>query len=239
MTDLHYLQILILKKLLFATSLTFSELRPSEEIENNKLDFHLKQLQNFKLIIKLEDKYSLTNQGKEFANRMDTESSSMKRHGKTSVILSCLRNLDSQDPEYLVYTRLKQTFYGAQGSPSGKIWWGEKPVDVAIRELKEETNLEVSQTPELYKIEHNFTVDKKTGDILEDKYFFCFRIVDPIGEIVESKEGKYEWVKFSSLEEYITKPFSTKERIISFFNEAKNFDGDLKYIEFENVTDKF
>jgi hypothetical protein len=44
MKQLHPIQLKILKKLLFAPQLKYTELKPEEHIENNQLSFHLNTL---------------------------------------------------------------------------------------------------------------------------------------------------------------------------------------------------
>lgn len=43
--------------------------------------------------------------------------------------------------EILIHQRLKEPFYGWYGSHSGKIRWGETPIECAKREFEEETGL--------------------------------------------------------------------------------------------------
>src|SRR5260221_866362 len=126
MKDLHYIQLNILRKLLFSSSLRFSELRP-KDIENNLLTFHIDQLIRDKLIEKVDDKYQLTQKGKEFANRMDTDKVEIKPQGKIGAIECCIRNT-GDELEFLAYTRLKHPFYGSQGYSSGKVQYGAKTI---------------------------------------------------------------------------------------------------------------
>lgn len=44
MKQLHEIQLQILKKLLFAKELRYTDLKPDVELENNQLDFHLDKL---------------------------------------------------------------------------------------------------------------------------------------------------------------------------------------------------
>src|SRR5690606_31041255 len=104
MNQLHYIQIKILRKLLFSNGLKFSDLKPLKEIENSQFKFHLDQLKRFKYVIKDSLKYKLTDLGKEFANQMDTDNEQIKRQGKISVIQCCVRDTNNEN-EFLVYTR--------------------------------------------------------------------------------------------------------------------------------------
>lgn len=164
MIDRHFLQIQILSSLLFKVESTYSDLKP-KEIQNNLFNFHLKSVQKDKLVEKNKNGlYELTAQGKEIANRYEEETSRVKRQGKLSVIFCPVRNISSKDPEILIYTRKKHPFYGSQGSPSGKISYGEKVSEAARRELLEETGL--VGTPELFRIEHHRVYSKLEGKLL-------------------------------------------------------------------------
>lgn len=234
MKQLHTLQIKILQKLLFANGLRYSELKPSKELENNKFSFHLDQLVKEGYIQKDDAKYFLTNNGKEFANRIGTETE-FKLQAKISVIVVPVRKNDS---EVLLYTRLKHPFYDCQGYFSGKVYLGETVYEGALRELKEETNL--SGEPFLFLILHDIVQDAKRKTLLEDKFFFCFIVREPKGELNFFEEGKFEWVKREDLRTYITKPFHTIERSLEFTNKAIKFK--RKTPEFEervSYTDKF
>lgn len=228
----HYLQLQILKKLLFSPGLKYSELRPDDSIENNKLSFHLDTLVSQGLVNKKGDKYILTLIGKEYANRMDTEKIQIKKQGKIGVVPCCVRNIDGKK-EYLIYTRLKHPFYGYQGFPTGKIDYGESVFDAARRELQEETNLKGD--PELFCITH-YTVYDKKHNLLEDKYFYFMKVENPLGELKANNEGKHEWVKESEVKQYITKPFD--DFWISL-GELQNFKGELIFRENKHITDGF
>ena len=141
MKQLHEIQLRILRKLLFAESLRFSELKPDKEMENNRFDWHLKQLLNSGLVEKQSDGYRLSMQGKKYCNKLDTDSDKIEMQAKLSAWLICMRNTNGYN-DFLLYTRKKHPFFGCQGFPSGKIKQGEKVIEAASRELKEETGLQ-------------------------------------------------------------------------------------------------
>ena len=114
MKQLHPIQLKILKKLLFAPQLKYTELKPEEHIENNQLSFHLNTLISIGHIEKVDQHYILTTQGKEYANRMDSGELYVQLQAKTGVLVCATRGQgDAQ--EYLIYTRKKHPFFGKQG----------------------------------------------------------------------------------------------------------------------------
>lgn len=121
---------------------------------------------------------------------------------------------------------------------SGKVYLGESVYEAARRELKEETNLEGD--PKLFLILHDTVLDKKSKKLLEDKFFFCFIVRNPIGELNFFEEGKFEWIEEKDLKTYIKKPFDSFESAFAFTKRAISMN--KKHPEFEervNLTDKF
>lgn len=226
----------ILRTLLFSENATFSQIKP-EGMENNEFNFHLKEVQKRKWVEKIEDGYTLTLQGKEYANMMDTDKKRMIKQAKVGALSACVRQKLGKEDRYLVYTRQKQPFFGGQGWMSGKIEFGETTLAASQREMREETGLE--GTPTLVAIEHYLVKDSKTNEIVEDKILFMHKYINPTGELVTGNEGKYEWVKESDLESYITKPFDSKEAFLGSIRTLKEFNGQVKYIEIVQETDEF
>jgi hypothetical protein len=60
MKQLHTIQLMILRKLLFAESLRYGELKPDKKMENNQLSFHLDALLEFSYVEKIDGGYRLT-----------------------------------------------------------------------------------------------------------------------------------------------------------------------------------
>ncbi len=237
----HFIQMEILSKLLFAEQLSFSKLKSGVNIENNKLDFHIKSLIAQKLIVKNKNiTYSLTNRGKEYANRMDTDRKVHQTQGKIGAITCCIRNTKFADePEFLVYTRKKHPFYNSQGFASGKIPIGQSVIESARRELKEETNLDATNEGDIFMIEHHRVYDKASKELLEDKYFYFVRFVDPEGELKPNKEGVFEWVKDSKFSNYLNKPFESITRLIYIKERIKDAKKPLTFEEIVHYADNF
>lgn len=234
--ELHEIQIKILNKLLFAPRLRYVDLRPGEEIENNKLNFHLNQLKELGLIVKHTEQYSLTDKGKEFAGRLDTDRLIVKKQAKISVSVCPIRQT-GEEKEYLIYTRLKSPFYGCQGFMSGKVDYAEFVVEAGSRELLEEANLE--GTPQIVEIKHYRVFSKATKELLEDKFMFFAVVNGPKGEVKQSNEGKYEWVKESQLKTYVTNHFESWEAFADQLEIFKNFDGQIRFVEEDHYSEKF
>lgn len=231
----HPTQMGILKKLLFAEGLRYTELKPSEELENNTFDFHIDQLIKEGHLLKKDGRYYLTNKGKEYAGRMDTEKTQITRQAKVSVLVFATKEIDNKT-HYLLYTRLKQPFYGVQGLISGKVPWGEKITDAAERELFEEAGLRGKC--QIARMRHYLVIDKKTNDLLEDKIMFFCIFRSPTGDIIPSEEGHYEWIPQNKVSEYVKKP--VEDNLEELLHGLNAFDGTMQYIdEVENVTEHF
>lgn len=182
---IHSIQARILIVLLFKPQARFSELN-LDKIPTDHFTFHLKRLIELSLVKKLKNgRYCLTTKGKELANRFDTGKTKFEKQAKLSVVV-CGVKLVGGLKRYLVQQRLKQPFYGYHGFVTGKIRWGETVTETAKREFKEETGLDGEFN--LAGIEHKIDYSQ-AGNLLEDKFFFIFRVVKLQGELVKSFTG--------------------------------------------------
>ena len=182
---IHPIQADILRSMLFKTQSRFTDLNKSG-LSSDHFSFHIGKLLELGLIEKKTDKnYVLTSRGKEFANRFDTETSTIEKQAKIAVlIVSCRKS--GREIQFLVQQRLKQPYFGYFGFITGKIKWGEPVRESAARELKEEADLEGKIT--LVGIKHK-TDYSKDGLLLEDKYFFVCKAENTHGTFKESFEG--------------------------------------------------
>ncbi len=75
---------------------------------------------------------------------------------------------------------------------TGKIRWGESIMEVADRELMEETGL--TAQIKLQGIYHERTYSEESGEQLEDKIFFIMLATNPQGKLIEKFEaGANHW----------------------------------------------
>lgn len=187
--DIHKVQIMILRELLFKPNARFSDLNVTG-LTNDHFTFHLERLIEENLVVKEDQRYNLTTQGKEFANRMDTDRLKMERQAKIACVIIGVR-ARSGVVEYLVHKRLKEPYYGFWGLAGGKMRWGEKVEEAARREFQEETGLTGDFT--LKGVEHKMDFSSE-GELLEDKFFMVFRVDNVAGNFIErNREGENRW----------------------------------------------
>lgn len=116
----------------------------------------------------------------------------MGRMEKCELTVLCLLQ---RGDEILMQNRVKQDWRGYT-LPGGHVEPGESIVDACVREMKEETGLDVK---------HVKLCGVKQFPIEEGRYLvFLFRSEDFSGELSSSEEGKVEWVKLSELSRYET-----------------------------------
>jgi 8-oxo-dGTP diphosphatase len=222
---IHAYQISILRELLFKSRARFSELK-KVDATNDHFSFHLNQLVKEGLIEKTNGLYSLTTAGKEFANRMDTDSLTLEKQAKLAIAVHAVR-VRNGVTEYLIHRRLKEPFYGWYGSHSGKIRWGENPDECARREFLEETGLTGEFTLKAIVHYHHYHAD---GRFLEDKYFWVYRVDNTQGTLREKvQEGENLWM---TEEQYKNLPhtFGTFEELQRVLTSKEMYYVDKKKI---------
>lgn len=184
---IHAAQTSILRELLFRPAATYTELQKPTGLSSDHFNFHVKRLIEVGFITKVKaGTYALTTAGKEYSNKLDTDSNTIERQPKVAVLLAITRE-HKGEMQYLFQERLKHPYYGYWGYPTGKIRWGETVLQTAARELMEETGLQADT--EYKGIYHEHTFREEDGALLEDKIFFVVRCTNVRGKLIEQFEG--------------------------------------------------
>lgn len=189
--NIHPMQTLILRELLFVPSARYSDLQKASGLDSDHFKFHLGRLVAVGYVEKAGRSYRLTVTGKEYANKIDTDAGTLERQPKSAVILVVERT-EHGTKQYVVQERLKHPYYGFWGFPSGKIRWGESILDTAKRELMEETGL----TGDFIHsgVYHERDIRPGTDEIIEDKIFHVMFCGNPSGVLLdEFPGGRNRW----------------------------------------------
>lgn len=192
---IHEAQTAILRELLFHPHAGFAELQKPTGLTSDHFNFHIARLVELGMVEKTaRGQYKLTAKGKEYANKLDTDSNTIERQPKVAVCLV----IHDVEGRTLMQQRLKQPYFGYWGRPTGKVRWGETILQAAARELKEETNLEADLT--FRGTQHKMDYNQKTGDLLEDKIFFMIEGANPRGDMqAEFEGGRNQWMTWEEI----------------------------------------
>lgn len=196
--NMHDAQMSILRELLFHPSVGFAKLQKSTGLSSDHFNFHLQKLIELRLVQKISrGSYALSIKGKEYANKLDTDSHTVERQPKTSVILVIEKKIDGIK-HYVFQERLKQPYFGFLGLVSGKVRWGETIVETARRELMEETGL--TADCRIAGVYHEIAYQHDTDDQLEDKIFFIVHCVGLKGKMItEFEGGRNSWMRLDDV----------------------------------------
>jgi 8-oxo-dGTP pyrophosphatase MutT (NUDIX family) len=186
--DLHGVQVEILKELSFNNGSRFSELNTTS-LTNDHFTFHLNRLLDVGLIEKLGSKYYLTLDGKKYITKVDVQDKVITSQATVSVIVAPVR---ANGEEFLIQQRTKEPMFGLWGFMSGKVRKFETSLEAAKRELDEETGLRGGSWS-FIGVAHRLRGPNKS-DLLVDNFFFIWRVDDPKGNLVDTKEGKNYWL---------------------------------------------
>lgn len=191
--DIHAAQTMILRELLFLPSARYSDLQKPTKLTSDHFNFHIARLIDLGLVKKVKrGEYKLTVQGKEYANRIDTDNNTLERQPKSAVIFA-LERKNGNEIEYLFQQRKKNPYYDFWGFPSGKVRWGENVVETARRESLEETGLDANF--EIRSVYHEIVKDAASGKVIEDKIFFIIIGRNVEGALITDFEGGHnEWL---------------------------------------------
>lgn len=216
MKSLHYIQMVILRELLFKPNARFSDLN-IKGLTSDHFSYHINQLVELKYVSKNGTNYSLTVKGKEFANTMDTDDATVEKQPKVAVIVVVKRD-DNGNTQLLMQERTKEPYFGYVGFFTGKVRFGEKILETARREMKEETNLEGGEMF-IRGLVHDHVVLENEGKLVEDKLFFVVTCDNPEGELTDTQSGRNFWMDekdFSSIE----KKYYQEDTILKIANSS-------------------
>ena len=143
----------------------------------------------------------------------------------TNTIRAVICYLKSGD-NYLLLLKADGKFGGGfWNAPGGKIEHGEKPVDAAIREVKEETGLDVRSLERCGYLEFYFGSGKKRPDWTAE----VFQSEDFDGMLKESNEGKLKW--FSKKELPTERMWEDDRHWLPLLVEGTKFRGVFEFTE--------
>lgn len=220
----------IIRNLIYSPSLSFAKLN-SSNISSDRFNFHLKQLIKSGYVLKQDNGlYTLTEQGKEVSLRVDGLSKEVSKQGVIGVVVLPVRDKKG-NKEYLIQKRLKSPFYGVYGFVSGKVDMCEYVNRCAKRELKEETGL-YGGALRFLGIHHSIKGYKKTHPII-DHYFYLFRVDNPTGRIIDTKEGSNVWLSDSEIKD-LKPTFPDFDFTFNTFKENKNIGFVEKFYKLNN-----
>jgi 8-oxo-dGTP pyrophosphatase MutT (NUDIX family) len=183
----HEAQTAILRELLFRPQAGYAELQKQTNLTSDHFNFHIARLVELGLVEKVaKGSYRLTPRGKEYANKLDTDSNTIERQPKSAVLLAVEKTIGGKQ-HFLFQERLKHPYYGFWGLLSGKIRWGETILETAERELMEEAGIGAEW--KYAGIYHEMARQEGDEELLEDKIFHVAHGTSPKGNLLEYFEG--------------------------------------------------
>ena len=102
----------------------------------------------------------------------------------------------------LLQKSIKKPFEGLWNAPGGKVEVYESPMEACIREIQEETGLEINH-PNFRGIITVTNVNKKSSDLL-----MLFHAKDFSGDLRDSDEGEIAWIETENIYLYDNTPDS-------------------------------
>jgi ADP-ribose pyrophosphatase YjhB (NUDIX family) len=137
----HQLRRTIILKLIHNPRMSYNQLWDKQG-DSNLFAYHLKKLEEEGVVAKHDDGYGLTQEGRKLSTFIEGDTGGRAELITPTVIIMLTRTNENGETMVLGQERLKEPFYGYWSFPSGKINMGWNPMECAVRDLKEETDLE-------------------------------------------------------------------------------------------------
>ncbi|OGM29319.1 hypothetical protein A2801_02240 [Candidatus Woesebacteria bacterium RIFCSPHIGHO2_01_FULL_41_10] len=196
---LHDYQKALVRKLALGRNLTFNRLL-IEGLGSEHMNYHLKRLLEVGFVIKRGTFYTLTDQGKDYSNRLDDAMKTVEKQPKTSVIINAVRKNDKGEIEFLLNKRLREPYFGKVGRMGGKVLFGETTEAAARRELLEESGL-IAEKLILEEIYRKIR-SRKDGTKVQDVFFYIYFTKNPSGTLINKTDHQENfWITKKELYE--------------------------------------
>ncbi len=231
MDNLHYVQMTILKQLLFKQKVSFGELI-IPGVDSETLSYHLRSLIKHSYIEKDNNGlYSLTLEGKKYAAEIDVETSLISSRAKLSILVTAIDESEG-DPKYLLIKRLKEPLFGQACFIAGKVKYGEPSASTAKRELFEESGLTANEVE--FVCFHRQFVYNQDNEFLKDNSFCMFVVKNFSGEIKSTEEAEPFWVNKDEFYKLTNKAYDLEDLFEIMTNPPKE-----KFIEKDFIAKVF
>jgi 8-oxo-dGTP diphosphatase len=190
----HPIQRNILLKLIHTPEASFTELQGDEK-DSNKFAYHLSALEKNSIILKKDNKYKLSQEGKRLSSFIEGDTGTKAAFPTFAGVL-----IIKDGNRILAQKRLKEPFYGYWGLISGKINFGFNVEECAKRDLTEETGL-TAEHGRLIGINQAKTFED--GKMIHHHIMFFIKLSGLAGELKEqTHKGVNRWM---TLDEFMKK----------------------------------
>lgn len=224
----------ILSKLLKTNGLRYRDAHP-QFVENDLYNYHLQFLVNKKYINKRNDRYYLSEKGKQFVQQMDVQGE-IKEYFKFSVLLYAVK-INKGKKEILLQKRLRHPYYGDIGTISGKVHVGEKVEVAAKRKMLEEAGLEAKF--KLIGLIRKIRRDKRSNIIEDTLYHVCY-CETPSGKLIKkNKSGENFWCDFKDAVNYQKKNITASKKSEEIFKRIQRGEVDLFYFYEDIILNRY